>query len=128
MRIDSRSPTPVFRQIVEGMQSAIAAGVYRTGESIPSTRALAMDLQVNPNTVQKAYEELVKLGVLESRRGQGKIVSSRGDQSATRQSERSVQEAFERGIWLARSAGFGDRKIRELLNETLKTNSQKAKA
>ena len=72
MRIDAKSSVPVFRQIVEGMQSAIAAGVYRPGETIPSTRDLALQLTVNPNTVQRAYSTLVELGVLESRRGKGK--------------------------------------------------------
>lgn len=128
MRIDSRSSLPVYRQIIQGMQSAIAAGVYRPGESIPSTRALAIQLTVNPNTVQKAYEALVDLGVLESRRGKGKIVSDRGGQSALQQSEKSVQQTIQRGIQLARSAGLSDQRIRQLLNETLKINSKKVRA
>lgn len=128
MRIDPKSSTPVFRQIVEEMQSSIAAGVYQPGETIPSTRNLAIELKVNPNTVQKAYEELVNLGVLESRRGLGKVVASRGGKSALQQSEKAVLEAFRRGVDLARSAGLSNRRIRELLNDCLQSSLMKARA
>lgn len=128
MRIDSKSATPVYQQIVEGMQSAIAAGVYRVGEEVPSTRSLAMELHVNPNTVQKAYEELVRNGVLESRRGLGKVVAAAGESSAIQQSEKSVRAAFVNGVELARSAQLGNVRIREILDEVIKANPKRATA
>ena len=127
MKIDAKSATPVYRQIVEGMQSAIAAGIYLSGERVPSTRSLAMELRVNPNTVQKAYEELVRVGVLESRRGLGKIVSVRGTNSAQKQSELSVKNTLLSGVELAKTANIPDKRIRELLNEILASVQRKAR-
>ncbi len=71
MIIDPKSHVPIYRQIVEQVRSAIDAGVYRPGEALPSLRALAVEIRVNPNTVQRAYEELDRQGVIESRRGLG---------------------------------------------------------
>lgn len=128
MRIDSKSATPVYLQIVQGLQSAIAAGIYKAGEEVPSTRALALELHVNPNTVQRAYEELVQAGVLLSRRGMGKVVADRGGKSAVKRSESSVQAAFLEGVAIARASNIGNVRIRELLDEVIKSMPKRATA
>ena len=56
MSIDPASSTPVFQQIAEHVQRLVAAGVFRSGELIPSVRVMALELRVNPNTVQRAYQ------------------------------------------------------------------------
>lgn len=73
MVIDSKNAIPIYRQIVEQVSRAIDAGVYRPGESLPSQRVLAVELRVNPNTVQRAFDELLRDGVVESRKGVGMI-------------------------------------------------------
>ncbi|HUG92129.1 MAG TPA: GntR family transcriptional regulator [Planctomycetaceae bacterium] len=119
MQINASSHIPIFLQIVEGVQSSIAAGIFRPGEALPSVRVLAMELQVNPNTVQRAFEELERLGVVESRRGVGKFVSGRGPQSALDQSEGAVRDAFRRGVALARAADLPAKRIRRLFHDAL---------
>ena len=119
MQINPSSHVPIFRQIVEGVQSSIAAGIFQPGEVLPSVRVLAMELQVNPNTVQRAFEELERLGVVESRRGVGKFVSRRGPQSALDQSEVAVRDAFRRGVELARAADLPHKRIRRLFHDAL---------
>lgn len=119
MRVDPGSVIPIFTQIVNEMQSAIASGIFREGERIPSARELARRLKVNPNTVQKAYAELVDLGVVESRRGLGKFVSSRGSSSALKQSEDSVASLCQQAIGLGRSAGISDRKLKQIFSSAL---------
>lgn len=119
MKVDPGSVVPIFTQIVNEMQSAIAAGVFREGERIPSARELAQRLTVNPNTVQKAYAELVELGVVESRRGLGKFVAKRGSSSALKQSEESVAALCEQAIILGRSAGILDRRLKQIFSEAL---------
>ena len=52
--IDSQSRQPIYEQIVEHVESLIAAGVMRQGEQLQSVRALAVELSINPNTIQKA--------------------------------------------------------------------------
>ena len=119
MQIDPSSHVPIFRQIVEGVQSSIAAGIFRPGEVLPSVRVLALELQVNPNTVQRAFEELERLGVVEARRGVGKFVARGGARSAVDQSEDAVRDAFRRGVDLARAADFPDRRTRKLFHDVL---------
>lgn len=120
MQIDPKSHVPVFRQIVEGLQSSIAAGVYQVGEILPSVRVLALDLQVNPNTVQRAYEELERQGVIEAKRGVGKFVARNGPREAKDQAEETVRDALQRGVDLARDANLSQKRTRELFNDCLK--------
>ena len=119
MRIDPGSIVPIFTQIVNEIQSAIVAVVYAEGERIPSARELAQQLKVNPNTVQKAYAELVDLGVIESKRGIGKFVCVRGSRSALRQSEDSIAELIRQAVELGRSAKFTDKRLREIFAQVL---------
>lgn len=73
--ITTSSTTPIFRQIVEQVRTAVATGKLVTGDGLPSVRALASELVVNPNTVAKAYAELCRDGVTEARRGRGVFVA-----------------------------------------------------
>ena len=63
MRIDPGSHVPIYLQIADEIRAAVAAGVYRPGEVLPSLRAMAIDVHVNPNTVQRAYDELEREGL-----------------------------------------------------------------
>ena len=76
MLIDPKSSTPIFRQIAEQLRQSIDSGVYKPSEMLPSLRAMAVDIKVNPNTVQRAYEALEREGVVETRRGIGIFVVS----------------------------------------------------
>ena len=74
MLIDPKSSIPIFRQIADQLRHSIESGVYRPGEMLPSLRALAIEIKVNPNTVQRAYDALEREGVVETRRGVGMFV------------------------------------------------------
>lgn len=74
MLIDPKSSTPIFRQIADQLRQSIDSGVYKPGEMLPSLRAMAVDIKVNPNTVQRAYDALEREGVVEMRRGVGIFV------------------------------------------------------
>ena len=65
---------PIYQQIVDEVRRAVALGTVELDEALPSVRALAVELRVNPNTVQQAYRELERAGVVYSRRGQGTFV------------------------------------------------------
>jgi len=128
MRVDPGSTVPIFTQIVNEIQSAIVAGVFAEGERIPSARELALELRVNPNTVQKAYTELVELGVIESKRGIGKFVCKRGARSALRQSEDAIKDSIRTAISLGRSARLSDKRLREIFTEVLKSTPRRETA
>ena len=73
--IDPASGTPIYLQIVEQVKQAVAGGILRTGQRLPATRDLAIELAVNPNTVVKAYQTLEREGLIELPRGRGAFVA-----------------------------------------------------
>lgn len=98
-------PRPVYRQIADEVQRAVAVGVLKPGESLPATRQLAADLKLNSNTVQHAYRTLVLEGVIEIRRGLGAFVAATPRESrhkpgivARQIAERALREAFRHGL------------------------------
>ena len=69
--VDPRSGVPVYRQIMEQVKFYRASGLLEPGEKLPSIRALAKALSVNPTTIVKAYNELQHEKVVELRQGKG---------------------------------------------------------
>lgn len=76
-KLDLKSGVPFHRQIVDQIRYGIASDRLMPGEQLPTVRELAVQLQVNPNTVRKAYSELEILGILDTQQGTGTFV---GDQ------------------------------------------------
>ncbi len=120
MSIDPNSPVPVYLQIADYLRSAVAAGVYRPGEAIPSVRALALELTVNPNTVQRAFEELEREKLIEVRKGLGMFVAKHGTSSAQTQSEQAMQGAFVQAIRGGKAARIPTRRIRAAFDSAWK--------
>jgi DNA-binding transcriptional regulator YhcF (GntR family) len=69
------SDKPIFIQIVERIESDIVSGKYAPGEKLPTVRDLAVEAAVNPNTMQKAYGELERIGLVFSQRTSGRFVT-----------------------------------------------------
>jgi GntR family transcriptional regulator len=85
-RLDLRSGVPVYRQLIDQVLGAIAAGTLRPGDRLPTVRQVAVDLAINPNTVVRAYKELEIRGVLTTQQGTGTFISD--DQPEPNQLER----------------------------------------
>jgi len=77
LSITTGSGTPIYRQIVDQVRLAVATGALSAGDPMPSVRSLAERLLVNPNTVAKAYGDLVRDGVLQSQQGLGVFVAAK---------------------------------------------------
>ena len=77
IRITPGSPAPIYQQITTQVRHAIATEALKEGELLPSVRALAEQLLINPNTVAKAYADLSKDGLLETIPGKGLAVTPR---------------------------------------------------
>ena len=77
LRVSPGSSTPIFRQIVDQVRLAVARGAAREGQQLPSVRALAERLVLNPNTVARAYAELARDGLIETRQGKGVFIAAR---------------------------------------------------
>ena len=74
--IDYKSRRPIYEQIIENIKHLIVTGVWQRDDQLPSVRQLAQELTINPNTIQKAYAELERQGVIYSRKGRGSFVGS----------------------------------------------------
>lgn len=74
-KIDQRSSTPIYQQLVQEIKESILKGVLQPGDKLPSVRGLSARLTINPNTIQKAYQELERQKVIEMLRGKGTFVS-----------------------------------------------------
>jgi len=74
-RITTGSATPIYRQLCDQIRLVVLRGHLAPGDRLPSVRALAARLVINPNTVVRAYGELARDGVIESRQGQGHFVA-----------------------------------------------------
>lgn len=72
--IDYKDTRPIYEQIVEKMQTLILKGVLPNDSKLPSVRNLAIELSINPNTIQKAYAELERRGFLYTVKGRGNFV------------------------------------------------------
>lgn len=79
--IDTRSRVPIYEQIISSIKELSVAGVLKPNEKLPSVRELAKDMTINPNTIQKAYQELERQGIIYVERGKGTFVN--GDIQAT---------------------------------------------
>lgn len=75
--LDVKSGVPFHRQIVDQIKFGIASSRLLPGEQLPTVRELAVQLQVNPNTIRKAYSELEILGILDTQQGTGTFVGNR---------------------------------------------------
>jgi len=110
--ITSGSPQPIYRQIEDCVRRAILSGKAQPGEPLPSVRALAEELVVNPNTVVRAYSELAAEGLVAAQPGRGYFLAERRQTLSLAERRRRLAEA---AATFAREAGFLDFSTRELL-------------
>ena len=76
VHLDYRDSRPIYTQIADNFRAQIRAGVLKEGEKLPSVRELAASLAINPNTIQRAYQELENEGWIVSVLGKGSFVST----------------------------------------------------
>ena len=77
-RIDNQSRQAVYEQIVQQVEKYVLSGILASGDKMPSVRKLSVELNVNPNTVQRAYTELERSSVIVTSPGRGAFVSDSG--------------------------------------------------
>lgn len=82
IRLDFRSSQPIYEQIVTQYKYLVLRGFIKPGDAIPSVRKLALELDVTPGTVAKAYRELESQCVIETIRGKGTFIANKVDYKA----------------------------------------------
>src|SRR5690349_22519491 len=118
--IATGSTVAIHRQISDQICRAIATGQLAPGEQVPSVRALAEQLVINPNTVSRTYSDLIRQGVLEAQRGKGVFVARRRPvytkAERLRRIEASLEAFVNEGVYL----GFTPDELREALERKLR--------
>jgi GntR family transcriptional regulator len=116
----SLNPTngaPFYKQIILQVEMAIADGRLRTGDQLPTVRSLAVDLQVNPNTVGRAYNELEIRGIVTTQHGTGTFIGDRKVSIPEVQREQILAEVTRSFVIHAASYGFTIEELADYLNE-----------
>jgi GntR family transcriptional regulator len=112
--LDLHSGMPVYRQIMDQVRGGIASGALASGDQLPTVRQLAVDLEINPNTVVRAYRELEFGGLIETHQGTGTFISAQKMKRADAQRERQLTQIVGDCVSRAGAAGFT---IEELIEE-----------
>jgi GntR family transcriptional regulator len=118
-RIDPRSPTPIYAQIAERVRVAVAAGELTKGDGLPSVRALATRLRVNPATVVQAYRELEQEKLVEMRQGAGTFVLEMSTDTRARERQAAAKRLVRGLMEDAARLGIQKEDIKKALNGEL---------
>jgi GntR family transcriptional regulator len=106
--IEFNSGIPVYKQIINHVCAALASGALKEGDRLPTLRQLHEQLEVNPNTVAKAYRELELKGIIGSERGNGSFVTASAQAVKLPKAERleRVQSFYRRMLAEAVNCGI----------------------
>ena len=111
---------PIYAQLMDTLKRRIITGRYLPGEKLPSVRELAAEAGINPNTVQRAFAELERLGLIYTQRTSGKFVTE--DAAAIDAARRALAEGQTRQYLAAMSAlGFDRAALITFLNQMEET-------
>jgi GntR family transcriptional regulator len=107
IQLSPESRVPIYRQIQDQIRFGIASGFLMPGEQLPTVRALAVELAINPNTVIKAYTELEREGVLTTEQGSGTFVAPEVERRPLSEAERKAKLQSLCEEFLAQAARYG---------------------
>lgn len=112
-KLDLKSGVPFHRQIVDQIRYGIASDRLMPGEQLPTVRELAVHLQVNPNTIRKAYSELEILGILDTQQGTGTFVSHKQVEIGEAERQRMLRQICDELVARGNQYGFT---LKEIVN------------
>ena len=84
IQLNYRDARPIYEQVRDGLRHLVVTGALQAGDKLPSVRALASSLAINPNTIQRAYESLEQEGYLYTVAGKGSFAAPQADVNAAR--------------------------------------------
>jgi GntR family transcriptional regulator len=120
LSISPGSASPIFKQIVDQVRLGVATGSLAVGDQLPSVRALAERLIVNPNTIARAYAELTREGIVDGRRGKGLFVAGRRQMYTKTERLRRIGPLIDAVAHEGLSLGFTPAEMVETLENKLK--------
>lgn len=123
--IDYKDKRPIYEQIVGKFQQMILCGALMPNEAMPSVRSLAMELSLNPNTIQRAYQELEKSGYIYSIKGKGSFVNDVSViEKAADYKKEEIQNEMIQLVKKALEIGISQQNLTEMLENALRQEGQ----
>ena len=113
--VDLRDPRPIYEQIIERVKLLILKGIMLPGSPLPSVRSLAMELSINPNTIQRAYQELERIGYIYSVKGKGSFVSD--PEELRKEQQQTLLNEFKDVIDKMYEAGYSGEQLIQIIKE-----------
>ena len=116
-RLDAHSGVPVYRQLIDQVQAAMASGALGIGDQLPTVRQVAVDLTINPNTVSRAYREMEIRGLLDTQQGTGTFIADVKVEYSKDERERMLNQLVSEFVSRAGAAGFTLKQLLKALKE-----------
>ena len=126
--INTKDGVPIYRQIVNQIRYMVASNLLQPGEEISPVRTLALALNVTPNTVVKAYDELQAAGVIFKRRGAGTYISDEQSPLADRERRRIIKARIDALLAEAHQLDFSAQDLLELIRDRQTQLGEKSQA
>jgi len=123
--LDLHTGVPVYRQLIDQVRAGIASGTLAAGDQLPTVRQLAVDLEINPNTVMRAYRELELGGLLETHQGTGTFISDKKPEKKTAERDRQLNQMAGEFAARAGAAGFSLEELIDRLQDLLPRPAQR---
>src|SRR3984957_5175212 len=117
--LNLHSGVPVYRQLIDQVRGGVASGSLTAGDQLPTVRQLAVDLEINPNTVMRAYRELELGGMLETHQGTGTFVSGKKIEKKSAERDRELSQMASEAAARAGASGFTLEDLIDRLRELL---------
>lgn len=116
--IDIHSSVAVYVQIENQVRFAVAAGDLKPDDQLPSVRELSERLNVNPNTVAKAYRDLEVMGVVYTRRGMGVYINKGVEGRCREECRKGIVSRLHEVVAEAKAAGMSENEIKEIARQS----------
>ena len=120
IKIDNNISTPLFKQLMDQIKKAVMDGLIKPGDSLPSIRQLANDLELNHNTVAKAYQILERDSVIQTKGYRGTSIHRDAKQNSTVDMNDSITIKLSETIKSLRESGATDSEIRIAFSNVMK--------
>lgn len=121
--IDYKDRRPIYEQVIEKFQQMILCGAMEPDSPMPSVRSLAMELSLNPNTIQRAYQELERQGYIYTLKGKGSFVSD--SVKAADHKRQEIQEELDKCVSNAIMAGITEGEFRTMVEVSIEKVTKK---
>ena len=118
--ISTGSKVPIYKQITDQVWQAVITGKLQVGDQLPSVRALAEELVVNPNTIARAYADLTRDGLIESRAGRGVFIAEKRKVFTKEEGWRRLEPLIDAAIGEAMALDFSHEELKEAFEKKLK--------